>query len=449
MSLENYLKNRHLNCFSKVDTLGSFDFFNYIVFLESIQPEDVIEAAKSSLAVKNRVKLSVEQLHALNKVFPLAIHEYTHFVDSSSTLWGLRYMRLLDTGYQAFGHRDGVAAFPPAKQLYDFGRSIRWPDYYTEKYSSGDPSLRPWSWEITGGRVFDGQGRPTTRPIIFVRFGDNKGHNIVRSPLSSVSVLEASAYAQELSFLLSGTTQLDDDRRMVEMRHISNKTLDYIYHQELTEYSVCAHLFAVHQRCTDIGVAYRCVSVLARWVLNLPVTALPNILAQLGATLQQVNGWSPESQPTELFRDAVRLHDLGALYYLLVICLPPNSYVSSDNLSAGLAASLGRLGLDPDELKVLADAEATAAADVLYASPIEQIRSLGAAGIRNYRTISWEATELPWGSLHLPKAMLGDLSLTHLFHTHDNVLADYDVDKSYEALFTRERWVRGFAEACF
>lgn len=449
MALENYPKNRYLNCFSKIDTLGSFDFFNYIVFLESIQPEEVIEAVKSSLAVKDNVNLSVEQLHALNKVFPLAMHEYTHFVDSSSTLWGLRYMQLLDAGYQAFSHCDGITAFPPAKQLYDFGRSIRWPDYYTEKYTSGDTSLRPWSWEITGGRVFDGQGRPSSRPIIFVRFGDNNGLDIVRSPLSSVSVLEASAYAQELSCLLSSTKLLDKDKCMVEMHHISSKMHDYIYHQDLTEYSVCAHLFAVLQQCTDIGVAYHCVGLLTRWVLNIPAAALPSILDRLGDTLQLVMGWSPESEPTKLVREALLHHDLGAIYYLLVICLPPNSYLSSDNLSEGLTISLSHLGLDVDKLKVLADSEATAAADALSASPIEQIRSLAAAGISNYRAISWEGIELPWDKLHLPKAMLGDLSLTHLFNTHDNVLSDYDVNKSYEDLLVRERWVRNFAQACF
>lgn len=448
MSLKDYRKTRHLNCFSKVDTLGSFDFFNYIVFLESIQPADMIEAAKSSLAAKGGV-MSVEQLHAKDKVFSLAIHEYTHFVDSSSTLWGLRYMQLLDTGYQAHGHSGGVAAFPPAKQLDDFGRSIRWPDYYTEKFPDGDPSLRPWSWTITGGRVFDGQGRPSARPIIFVRFGDNMGRAIVRSPLSTVSVLEASAYSQELGYLMGSSSQLRADERTVELRHMSDKTLDYIYHQDLTEYSVCAHLFAVLQQCTDIGVAYRCVGVLTRWVLNMPVAALPIILGRLGTTLQEVNGWTPESQPTELVREALLRHDLGALYYLLVICLPPSSYASSSQLEAGLAASLDRLGLGLDKVKVMADTEATQAADALSASPIKQICSIADAGLRNYKAISWEAGMLPWQSLHLPKAMLGDLSFTHIFDAPDNVLRDYDVEKSYEDLFVHERWVRSFAQACF
>jgi len=449
MSLQNYPKTRRLNCFSKVDTLGSFDFYSYIVFLESIQPEDIVKAAKSSIAARNGAKLTVEQYHAQCKLFSLAIHEYTHFVDSSSTLWGLRYMRLLDAGYQAHGHPDGIDAFPPAKQLYDFGRSIRWPDYYTEKYTHGDPSLRPWTGSVTGGRVFDGQGRPTARPIIFVRFGDNMGRDIVRSPLSTVSVLEASAYAQELSYIVASSAQLSDDERVVEMHHISNRTLDYIYHKELTEYSVCAHLFAVTQGCTDIGIAYRCLGMLTRWVLNIPVAALPMILERVGAALQQANGWSPESQPTQLVRDAVVRHDLGALYYLLVVCLPSNSYVSLDRLKSGIAASLDCLGLDLNELKASAEAEAGDAARHLSASPIEQIRSLADAGRRNFKAVSWETEELPWANLHLPKAMLGDLSLTHLFHVPDNVLMDYDVEKSYEDLFARERWVRSFAEACF
>ena len=450
MKFEDYRKTRSVNCFSKVDTLGSFDFYNYIISLDAVTPRDVLEASKCGGTLAQGSPLSVDQFHVLDKVYSLAIHEYTHFVDASSTLWGLRYLKLLDLGYQAYGNPDGVIRFPAAKALHDFGRSIAWPPYYTEKYGQGDPGNRPWRAQITGGRVFDTEGRPTERPIIFTQFSDKDGRRIVRSPISTVSILEASAMAQEFNFRMSGLAMLGDFERIIEMQDTNKKIFDYIYHPDLTEYSVCAHLFANHQQCQDVSIAYSCIGMLTRRVLNFPRVATPVVDAHIGAVLHEINGWSPASEPTELVRAAIARHDVGGLFYLLVLCLPPNSYSSQAALLMGIEAALARLGLDANEVKDWADEEAAQAAEDLEASPIQQTKELSAAGLLNYRAIPWDQAGLRMDALHLPQVALGDnVTLTHIFHNPQNVLHQYNVARSYEELYPRESWVHRFAQACF
>lgn len=449
MGLEEQRRTRQRwNCFSKVDVLGAFDFYTYVIALDSVQPEDFsrfLDAARISVVPTNSLKL--EQYQAIDKVLSLAIHEYTHFIDASSTLWGLRYMQVLDSGNSAsYGNEAG---FFRAKELFDFVRAIRWPDYYTEKYQDGNPTLRPWSAEITGGRVFDARGQATDRPIIFVRFGDKDGHRIVRSPVSTVSVLEASAFAQELGCRLAMSQKLDNGIRQVEQQEISRKTMDYIFHQDLTEYSVCAHLFANRQGCSDILVAYRCVAILTRWVLNMPTAAIPTILDNVGTALKESSHWNENSEWTALIRKGIENHDIGSLYYLLVMCMPSKSYASPDQLMAGLQQALERLGLEKGALKKMANAEAANIVKSLSNSAIAPIKQLAVAGLLNFQSISWESYTLPVNDLNLPKAVLSDLSLVHLFPNQKNSLDTYDVEKGYDQLVRAQLWIEKFADSCF
>lgn len=441
---------RRWNCFSKVDQLGAFDFFTYTVSLDAINSEGMSKANQFMIRLATNPRwLTLDEFHSIDSSFSLAVHEYTHFVDASSTLWGLRHLTLLDSANRAPGNPIGEEVFPHAKMFFDHVRSIRWPDYYTEQYGLGDSTKRPWSAEITGGRVFDANGRISSRPIVFVRFGDNSGKPLVRSPLSTVSVLEASAFGQELMFRMNLISALQEDARLVEMREMTRQTLDYIYHQGLTEYSVCAHLFANRQGCPDAAIAYACVALLARWSLNIPAAALPIISNKLATVLKETLGWDPGSKATSLIRDAIDSHDIGAIFYVLVCCLPVDSYKSQTALLSGFQMILDRFGLNEKTVKEWAYAEADHAENALSASSNAAIRTLAAAGASNFRSISWQQRELPMHDLHLPRVVLGDLSLAQPFFNPNNTLLAYDVESAYENLVKGQIWIEKFADACF
>lgn len=441
---------RRWNCFSKVDQLGAFDFYTYTVSLDAIQPAALSDAQQclASLASDPR-QLTLDEFRSVDTPMSLAVHEYTHFVDASSTLWGLRHLKLLDGANRAYGNPRGEEVFPPAKLFFDHVRSIRWPEYYTERYPLGDHTRRPWSAEVTGGRVFDASGKVSRRPIVFVRFGDNSGKPIVRSPLSAVSVLEASAFGQELMSRMRLASALREDVRLVESREMTRQVLDYIYHQELTEYSVCAHLFANRQVCSDAATVYACVALLARRALNLPVAALSILSERIGPVLKEALQWDPVSEATALIRDGLAAHDIGAIFYVLVCCLPANSHTSQNALLAGLQSAIERFGLDEKTVRGWADAEAEHAAEELSRSPMTDVRTLAAAGLSNYRAISWQEQGLLMTALHLPSVVLGDLSLVQPFANPNNVLRQYDVERGYDDFVKGQIWIEKFADACF
>lgn len=441
---------RRWNCFSKVDQLGAFDFYTYTVSLDAIQPAALSEAHQclARLASDPR-RITLDEFRSIDSPISLAVHEYTHFADASSTLWGLRHLKLLDAANRARGNARGEEVFPPAKMFFDHVRSIRWPEYYTARYELGDPTKRPWSAEVTGGRVFDASGKISRRPIVFVRFGDSNGRPIVRSPLSAVSVLEASAFGQELMYRMHLASALQEDVRPVETSEITRQVLDYIYHQDLTEYSVCAHLFANQQVCPDAAIAYACVALLARRALNFPVAALSIVSERIGPVLKEALQWAPSSEATALIRDGIDAHDIGAIFYVLVCCLPADSHISQDALLAGLQSAVGRFGLDEKTIREWADVEAEHAAEELSHSPLNSIKTLAAAGLSNYQTISWRQRELLMTGLHLPSVVLGDLSLAQPFANQNNALGQYDVERGYDDFVKGQIWIEKFADACF
>ncbi|WP_241157136.1 hypothetical protein, partial [Pseudomonas viridiflava] len=90
------------NPLRKVDTLGQFDFNTCIVMLDSLESSSVKEIAISDLESTNRIDLAT--FERLRKALVLAVHEYTHFVDSTSTLWGLRHLRMMHRAYGCITH---------------------------------------------------------------------------------------------------------------------------------------------------------------------------------------------------------------------------------------------------------------------------------------------------------------------------------------------------------
>jgi hypothetical protein len=90
-------KNAKGNQLSAVDVLGSFDFATNLISLDSIEAKDL-----SSL-VMNREEdspLPDEIVFGLRKVLPLAIHEYTHFIDATSTVWGINHLSKMRFAYE-------------------------------------------------------------------------------------------------------------------------------------------------------------------------------------------------------------------------------------------------------------------------------------------------------------------------------------------------------------
>lgn len=323
-------KTKKWNQFSQIDTLGSYDFYTSIVSLESLKKADIIQMKNAFKGEENLTPLhlgreiSSDQFELLKKIFPLAAHEYTHFVDATSTLWGLRHLNMMNAAYLADDAKGGNENdFHHAKSFYDHIRLVRLPNYYTLINNDAVHTVK-WRATITTGKIYSNDGSISNRSIIFSRFESDTGTFLARSPISTISILEASAMAQEVlfhTFLINSTRE---EFKTVETVRYSKELLNYLYNHKITEYSVCVHLVANHLNCKDILASFIICALLTRIVLNFPNQAFEQVLknCKFNEILEIPIG---EYEFINYIRSGIEKRDLGTLFYLLCRALPKDS----------------------------------------------------------------------------------------------------------------------------
>jgi hypothetical protein len=124
---ENYEKIKETqNILSSIDTEALFDFWTYTVSLDSLNLNDI-----EALNEKNTSVSSINYKH--RKVFSLANHEYTHFIDMTSTIYGIKHLLMMKNAYSIKGNTPGEEInFYKAKDFDCSSRFIRTP---SQKYS--------------------------------------------------------------------------------------------------------------------------------------------------------------------------------------------------------------------------------------------------------------------------------------------------------------------------
>jgi len=246
------------------------------------------------------------------KRFSIFIHEYQHYIDQVSTLWGIRNI------YKIFGAYHYVF-MGKEEDFYNFReltlcfKRDYFLDYYTEYYEDIFGSYEnPWKFQITSGTRFDAAGKiDDTQPIPLITFFSNDGQKkVCRVPISVVSLLETTATNKEYDFLLSEALKLESPYKDNQLKALSEQIEKKIYHPELALYSVAVHLTSVFLEISNPIIAYRISSVFAKVALNLPseLFSAIKIPKELGSTKQWV----------ERTHYLIKNADCGFAFYLLI-----------------------------------------------------------------------------------------------------------------------------------
>jgi len=381
MNLDKYRNNiKSCKRLLESDTLGSFDFFTSTICLDSVETRH-FEAFKTSNSYAESTK-----------VFPLAIHEYTHFVDSTSTLWGMKHHLKMNEAYSSSyikgGSEDG---FFKAKDFFEHVRSLRLPTYYTEQNSDVDSS-RPWQSQITIGIQFDLDGRLSEKPILFSNFRNLNGELLARSPISVVSLLEASAMSNEMMARMSLINGLGNDEKSIEIKLFERDSFDYIYNQNLTEYSVCVHIVANILECEDLFVAFQICSTITRIVLNFPDSLIDVLMSH--SDLHEILDIPKGHEFEKRFYKGIYHHDLGILYFLICKALPKDTHKSQARVISGIESALEKLNLSFDLIQQEAHKQISEIHNVLKDSQIEAIKLLANSGENNFKKIDIKSSSI-------------------------------------------------------
>lgn len=443
-------KTAKTNVLTDVDTLGSFDFYTSIISLDSLATTDIEQlrdliggALNDSLDTSST--LTYAQYEIAKKTFPLIAHEYTHFVDSTSTLWGLKHLHLMDAAYRSsdkLGAKE--SEFFNTKRFSDHCRRIRLPNYYTV-IDEQTKNVRPWISQVSIGHLFESSGGPSDRPILFSRFSNSDNQLLARSPVSTISLLEASAMAQELMLHTGLLAHTESDFRMVEQGQFAENTMDYLYNPAITEYSVCAHLVANRQGCSNALDAFRVCAWLVRKVLNFPDAALRQVFEN--CAVEEILQVRDNARFVDSIKNGLRYGDLGILFYVLCAALPPKSYASTKAAVAGINEALVKIGVVPEDLATMRDEQAAKLVAALATSEFKSIAILSKAGFENFQKLAANAS-VDLFDLNVPPALLGDSSTTQIFQSPSNKLREFDIEACFEELFAGQLWVERFSEAC-
>lgn len=433
-------KNSRSNLLSAVDILGTFDFWTCLISLDSLESRD-LHAMKS----EDEKSLSDNGVLRLRKIIPLAIHEYTHFLDTVSTVWGINHLSMMNAAYLCDDRRGcDEATFFAAKIFADHLRRIKYPEYYTVIYNAGEKP--PWRAQPSVGKLFLSDGMLSDESVVFLRFSSCDDMPLVRSPISPASILEASAMAQESlceAQLLNGHSL---DYKSIEANSFQKKLLDFLYNKNVTEYSVCVHMLANQQKCKDVLQAFSLLARIVRVVLNSTDQVFEIILE--ANRMRDILGVAKNHEMVAALETGLKYRNLGVLYYLIVSALPENSYLTEDSARAGVVAAINLLGCDLGFIEKSSSEYIAVTLKRILETDIASIARLAKAGKANFDLVDMSSAYIPFHKLSLPKVMLGDGSETLIFPPEHNLLSDFDIDACFEELANGERWVKRFAESC-
>ncbi len=431
------------NPLRKVDTLGQFDFNTGVVMLDSIESPAVRGISLSDLVSEE--KLDLATFTRLSKALALAVHEYTHFVDSTSTVWGLRHLRMLDRAYNC--DRTDESKFHVMRQCYSHLKRLKLPDYYTAVPNEYE-ATRPWQWRLSAGREFRHDGKPGERPILFGRFYNATGQFLARSPISVISLLETCAMAEEIEATSRLVQRIEDEgERLVQERIYEKEMLDYLYDVKRTEYSVCAHMVANRFNVKDARVAFRVSSLIARIALNSSRMVYETINKNLKAFLARVKIGANDPE-AKLLRRALTDYNPGAIFYIVWLQIDKDALDSLPRFGVSLVAGMYSLGVRFEFFMKTALDEADGLTAELRKSPCNTIAKFGSAGFENLTRMIHDFGIIDLQKMNLPPALLGD-SAQYKFHDVElNSLCDFDVDDAYLEMVDGQLRMEDFGDAC-
>lgn len=442
---KNQLKSA--NVFAPVDTLGSFDFYNNLICLDSVDYQTFENmrnnygAKISSLEKGERIDSGL--YYDLEKIVPLAVHEYTHFIDCTSTLWGLNHLSLMNSSFETCIEQREIN-FHYAKKFYDHIRTLRLPDYYTFKYE-GDGSSRPWQWRASIGKLFSSDGQLTDRAVVFMRFSNSNGDDLVRSPLSMVSLLEATAMKHEIFSKLELLNHCDDEFRLVELASYKRSILDYLYNKEITEYSACVHCVANIHSIKDVIEAFSITSAIVRLCLNMPKSLFGRI-AESSSAYEAIE-ISGNEELVELFKASLNVFDRGILFYIIVHALPKSQEYTQASLESALKKTLEVFGITYAEYEENGNVEALTTA-YFKDGKFHSLNLMAQAGFNNYALLNRFGFNTNYEKVELPEVYLGDCTSIRLLGCKDLPLNELTADDIFDELSIGNEWVKRFAEAC-
>ncbi len=258
---------KNLGIFANLETIGSYHDFSQLVVLDYLD-----EKTFSQLLTNFQSHAIQDSYESLTRFCSTSVHELTHWLDHTSTLWGQRQLVLIYNAINAWTNQKEEEFYRIAIANSERQRA-RLAIYYTEKYkvNQQEAATIPWQYQYGSGLEFGIDGRVRTdRPFVFTIFSTPNNQHIIRVPFSMFALTESNATYAEFNIKIQALALLDNDSRLVEKSRLEQEIVQKLYNPELAIYSVATHCLANSIGIDEIFQSYKFSSALATLCLNLP-----------------------------------------------------------------------------------------------------------------------------------------------------------------------------------
>lgn len=253
------LEKSSFSLFPSTALAAYYDPFHQIICINSYEEKDFKGVNFSDYSYENVDKISLFE------------HEFTHWLDHVSTLWGqenlIRFFNALNSKVT-----NNVNEFWRIKDYIDSNSSDKFNRYYTEKYNHIHGTKEtPWRQGLSMGMRFGSNGNLNEeRSILLMRFSAFDKTPVIRVPITVSSILETNAINAEYMAKIAVASKLEKDEFLVELAMLETELITLLYNPDFALYSVNAHLTSLHSKSADIVETYRISSELGTLILNLP-----------------------------------------------------------------------------------------------------------------------------------------------------------------------------------
>lgn len=261
-------KTPHWRRFPATSTVAYYDPFSQHIELCDVDSKELISAFDYK-----------KDVHKTIKVLPILFHEFRHWFDHTTTLWGIRRLAEATNAINAWTNQD-------AKELWRINRYARnvnrdfAADYFTTVNDTVAPkdAANQWIAELSCGVGFGQEGKTNeSDPIFFTRYLWNDNRLACRVPFSISALLETNAMHTEISSNLFFTSLLDNIDEKIEMDRIEKLYTNSLYSPELAVYSTAVHAVANKMNLRSGHLAYPLASALSAYCLNFPEQDFDNL----------------------------------------------------------------------------------------------------------------------------------------------------------------------------
>jgi hypothetical protein len=284
--------------FPNTEPLAYYDTFSQFIKLNNIDSYAFIELLNDTVNFKKNSNAEV------------FFHEFQHWYDHQSTLWGIQNQVSILNAYNIRLQSEYISEYPRIPKLLNEIEKQSLLNYFMENFNDIIPNSHDdrWKMRVTAGYRFNHQGEiDKTKPINFVRFSSSDNQQICRTPISIASLLESNAKAMEIEVNLRHIMKLDEVERLNEINNLDLRYFEWLYNPHMTLYSVAAHLVS-----NILGEGF---TIFAFELSKIISTIALNIPSQLFSTIKIPSSFEEFGDKNKYF---IKEGDVGYIFHCLL-----------------------------------------------------------------------------------------------------------------------------------